>query len=157
LNEASLAADRRPELNRRRLGHRGASRLHRLSEVEADLAARLNPGPQPARLEGHRAKRLLQVSELHRRNLNTVSRKQGDSGRRQDPDKPVVLRTPQIKVKVELWELSAVLHHHQPAQVHVSVAAARSTDSLATANLARRLRVRVPVNRQAEKSKANRE
>ena len=67
LNEASLVAGRRPELNQHRLGHRGASRLHRLSEVGADLAARLNPEPQPARLEEHRAKRLRQISELHRR------------------------------------------------------------------------------------------
>jgi hypothetical protein len=73
-------------------------------------------------------------------------RKEGGSARRQDLDKLVVPRTFQIKVKVELWELSAVLQQrHQSALAPMSVAAAQSADSLATANLPRRLRVRVPV------------
>jgi hypothetical protein len=91
---------------------------------------------------------------MSRHRLNTVSRK-ADSARPPKLDRRVVPRILQSKVTVELWELSAVLHHHQSAQVHVSVAAAQSTDSLATANLARRLRVRVPVNCEAEKNADN--
>jgi hypothetical protein len=91
---------------------------------------------------------------MSRHRLNTVSRK-ADSARPPKLDRRVVPRILQSKVTVELWELSAVLHHHQSAQVHVSVAAAQSADSLGMASLARRLRPRVPVNRGSEKNADN--
>ena len=92
---------------------------------------------------------------MSRHRLNTVSRK-ADSARPPKLDRPVVPRTLQGKVAVKLSDLNAA-HRRQPAQVRMSVAAAQSADSKATANLARRLRVRVRVSREAEKSEANRE
>jgi len=53
---------------------------------------------------------------------------------------------------VERPRSSAPEHLLQPAQVLVSVAAAQSEDSLATASLARRLRELVQVNREPEKN-----
>ena len=67
------------------------------------------------------------------------------------------LRTLQSKAVVKRPRFSAAEHRLQLAQVRMSVAAAQSADSKATANLARRLRVRVRVSREAEKSEANRE
>ena len=150
LNELNLAADRRPEVNRRRLGHRGASPLHRLSEVGADLAARLNPGPQPARLEGHRAERLRQVSEFHRPRRNLTGHQEADKARHQARGGLADLRTCQSKPVVEHPSSSAAEQRLQAAQVLVSVAAAQSADSLA-----RRLLLLVQVNREAEKNADN--
>jgi hypothetical protein len=64
----------------------------------------------------------------------------------------VALRTFQSRVGVGRWKLSAGGRHHQPVRVHRNVAAERSEG-----NLPRRLWVRVPVKREAEKSEANRE
>ena len=55
------------------------------------------------------------------------------------------LRACQSKAVVEHRRSSAAEHRLQPAKGRVSVAAAQSEDSLATASLARRLRVLVPV------------
>jgi hypothetical protein len=126
-----------------------------LSELEADVAPRLNRGPQPAQLEGHRVKRLRRVSVLHRRNV-VASHKKASSARPQDPDRPVVPRILKSKAAAERPRSSAVEHRRlQPAQVLESVAAAQSEDSLATASLARRLRVLVQVNSEAEKNADN--
>ena len=150
MNELNLAADRRQEVNRRRLGHRGASPLHRLSEVGADLAARLKPGPQPARLEGHRAERLRQVSELHLPQRNLASHQKADKARLQARGGLADLRACQSKAVVEHPRSSAAEHRLQAAQVRVGVAAAQSADSLA-----RRLLLLVQVNREAEKNADN--
>ncbi len=65
------------------------------------------------------------------------------------------LRACQSKAVVERPRSSAAEHRFQPAQVVVSVAAAQTADSLATASLARRLRVLVQVNCEAEKNADN--
>jgi hypothetical protein len=65
------------------------------------------------------------------------------------------LRGCQSKAVVEHPRSSAAEHRLQPARGRVSVAAAQSADSLATASLARRLRARVLVNREAEKNADN--
>jgi hypothetical protein len=63
------------------------------------------------------------------------------------------LQTYQSKAVAERPRPSAA-EHPQPAQLRVSFAA-QSADNLATASLALRLRVRVPVNREAEKNADN--
>jgi len=120
-----------------------------LSEVGVNLAARLNPGPQPARLEGHRAKRLRQASDLHRRNVASHQQACGKA-QLQARGSLAGLRACKSKAVVERPRSSAAEHRFQPAQVLVNVAAAQSTDSLA-----RRLRELVPVNREAEKNADN--
>jgi hypothetical protein len=127
-----------------------------LRAVGADLAARLNPGPKPVRLERHRAKQLRQVSELHRPRRNLASHQKADKARLQARGGLADLRACQSKAVVEHPRSSAAEHRLQPAQVLVSVAAAQSEDSLATASLARRrLRVLVQVKREAEKNADN--
>jgi hypothetical protein len=67
----------------------------------------------------------------------------------------VVLRTfhsSQSRVGLERWKLNAGGRHPQLVRVHRNVAPEQSEG-----NLARRLRVRVPANREAEKSEVNRE
>jgi hypothetical protein len=63
------------------------------------------------------------------------------------------LQTYQSKAVAERPRPSAA-EHPQPAQLRVSFAA-QSADNLATASLALRLRVRVPVNREAQKNADN--
>jgi hypothetical protein len=65
------------------------------------------------------------------------------------------LQTLQSKAVVKRPRFSAAEHRLQPAQVRVRVAAAQSEDSPGMASLARRLRARVPVNREAEKNADN--
>jgi hypothetical protein len=62
------------------------------------------------------------------------------------------LQTLQSNAVVERPKSSAAEHRLQPPRVLVSVAAAQSEDSLATASLARRLLVRVQVNRELERN-----
>src|SRR5207248_5260446 len=133
-------------------------RLHRLSEVEADLAARLNPGPQPARLEEHRAKRFRQVSELHRPRRNMASHQKVCVKAQLQARGSLagLLRTSQSEAVVERPRFSAAEQQRlQLARVLQSVAAAQSEDSLATASLACLLRALVQVNREAEKNADN--
>ena len=151
LNGVSLAADRRPELNRRRLGHHEASRLHRLSEIGADLVARLRPGQKPARLKAHRAKWLRQVSELHRPRRDMASHQEAcDKAQLQVRGSLAGLRTCKSKIVVERPRCSVAQHRLPRAQVLVNVAAAHSEHSLA-----RRLRGLVRVNRVAQKNADN--
>jgi hypothetical protein len=122
-----------------------------LSEVGADPAARLNPGPQPARLEGYRANRLRHVSELHRPRWNRASHRKAGKAQFQARGNLAGLQTGQGKVVVERPRSSAAAHHRlQPLQVRVSVVAAQSAD-----NLARRLRVLLPVKDKAAKCVGN--
>jgi hypothetical protein len=127
-----------------------------LTEVEADLGARLNPERQLARLEGRRAKRFRQVSELHRPRGNVLSH-QEVCGKTQLQARGSLagLRTCQSKAVVERLRSSAAEQHLRLARVRVSVAAAPSEDSLVTANLPRRLQVWVQVNREAQKNADN--
>ena len=122
-----------------------------MNEVVADLAARhLNLGLQPARLEGHRAKQLRQVSELHRPRRNLASHQKADKARLQARGGLADLRACHSKTVVERPRSGAAEHRLQPGQVLVSVAAAQSE-----ASLARRLQVLVQVNREAEKNAYN--
>jgi hypothetical protein len=68
---------------------------------------------------------------------------------------PAGLRTCQSKAVAERPRPSAAEHRLQPGQVRASVAAAQSEDNQAMDSLGRRLRVRVPVNREAEKNADN--
>jgi len=65
------------------------------------------------------------------------------------------LRACQSKAVVEHRRSSAAEHRLQPARGRVSVAAAQGEDSLATASLARRLRVLAPVKDKPEKNADN--
>jgi hypothetical protein len=100
-------------------------------------------------------KRLRQVSELHRPRRNVASHQEA-CGKAQLQARASLadLRARQSKVAVERPRFSAA-ERLQPAWVRVSVAAAQSEDSLATANLARRLQVLVPVKDKAEKNAGN--
>jgi hypothetical protein len=128
-----------------------------LSGAGADLAARLNPGPRPAQLEEHRARRLCQVSELHhRRNLGSL--KKATSDPRQEPDRPEDVRTLKSKGVVKHPRSSAAEHRRPlPAQVLESVPAGQSEDSLVTASRPRRVRALLQVNRELEKNADNQE
>jgi hypothetical protein len=100
-------------------------------------------------------KRLRQVSELHRPRGNVASDQEA-CGKAQLQARASLadLRARQSKVAVERPRFSAA-ERLQPARGRVSVAAGQSEDSLATANLARRLRVLVPVKDKPEKNADN--
>jgi hypothetical protein len=125
-----------------------------LKEARADPAVDLSLERQPAR-RAYRTNPPRQVSELHHHQQNMAVQQEGAGllQLHQAQVRLVVLRTfhsSQSRVGLERWKLNAGGRHLQPVQVHRNVAPEQSEG-----NLARRLRVRVPANREAEKSEAN--